>query len=180
MARSHRLAPLASWPRSGPSHLVGLSLVLYGPSDPKRPSPPAAFPSLLLPLYLQSLNDPTVKSPLSVHPLPSLHHSTPSPLPTPLTHHVGVGSAAARARNAHAQAKSGWTGGPQFRPHLNPAAGGTESAPGGAARIRSSSRAGASGHPGRDARKSRIGAASGHLLALLLTPGATGWCASSG
>src|SRR6185295_3872249 len=39
-----------------------------------------------------------------------------SPLPTPLTHHVGVGSAAARARNVSAQAKLGWTSGPHTRP----------------------------------------------------------------
>ena len=52
---------------------------------------------------------------------PFLHHSTPSPLPTPLTHHVGVGSAAARARNTSPQARCGWTRGPQFRPRPEPA-----------------------------------------------------------
>lgn len=41
---------------------------------------------------------------------------SPPPLPTPVTHVVGVESGAAGARNATAQAKRGWTGGPYLRP----------------------------------------------------------------
>ena len=53
---------------------------------PQIPPPTARLPVLLLPLCTKSLNDLTVKSPYPSTRPPSLHHSTPSPLPTPLTH----------------------------------------------------------------------------------------------